>query len=119
MFPLFCSLVSMSLWAEQGDEMGGCAQGSREGLSPATSTLRMPITGPEAWLLLHPWDGPELATLNTAAPLGWAGIGYTQCRWPKTDEIWSPEKNSVLVPQRWKVNVAHKIPRELPVLSKA
>ena len=64
MFPLFCSLVSMSLWAVQGDEMGGCAQGSREGLSPATSTLRMPITGPEAWLLLHPWDGLELATLN-------------------------------------------------------
>lgn len=28
-------------------------------------------------------------------------------------------KQRKLVPQRWKVNVAHKIPRELPVLSKA
>lgn len=33
--PSVLPLVSMSLWAEQGDEMGGCAQGSR-GLSPAT-----------------------------------------------------------------------------------
>ena len=42
MFPLFCSLVFVSLWAVQGDEMGGCAQGSKEGLSPATAPLECP-----------------------------------------------------------------------------
>ena len=68
----------------------------------------------------HPWDVHNWSrSLATSAALGWAGIGYTQCRWPKIDEIWSPEKNSLLVPQTWKIDVAHKILRELLVLNKA